>query len=91
MGVVGLEPELLAVRLRRVLVRDIEMAPKGPAPLAADQADEVILLDRTTHRHRRRRFSRGWPGVLPTERRDRAANRLNQVAEISHGQRVWVT
>jgi hypothetical protein len=46
-GVVGLEPEPPAVGLRRELVRDIEMAPKGRVPLAADQADEVILVYRS--------------------------------------------
>jgi hypothetical protein len=64
------------------------MPSKGFLLLAADQADELILPDRTAHRHGGLRFGRGWLGLLSTERRERAANRLDQVTEISDDERV---
>jgi hypothetical protein len=44
-GIVGLEPELLAVRLGRESVGDVEVAPQGSVLLAADQADEVVIVN----------------------------------------------
>jgi hypothetical protein len=62
-------------------VRDIEMAPEDFLLLAADQADEVIVLDRPAHRHGGVRFNRSWLGLLPTEDVKRVADRLDQVAD----------
>jgi len=64
-GIVGLEPELLAVGFWRELVRDVEVAPKDFLRLAADKTDEVILVDRTAHRDGGLQF--GWLGLLSTE------------------------
>jgi len=80
--VAGLEAKQLAVRLRRELVRDVEMATKGLLLLAADQADQVILLNRPAHRHRRRPSGRGWPDALAAERCERATDRLDEMAKI---------
>jgi hypothetical protein len=61
-GVVRLEPEQLAVGLRRELVRDVEMASKDFLLLTAHQADQVILPDRATHGYGGLWF--GWLGLL---------------------------
>ena len=85
-GVVGLEPELLAVRLRRELVRDVEMAPKDSLVLAADQADQVIVPDRAAHRDGGLRS--GWLSLLSTESIESTADRTEQIAQIGRGNGV---
>ena len=68
-GIVGLEPELLAVGFRRELVRGVEMAPKDFLLLAADQTGEVVVLDRAAHRDGGLRLGR--LGLLSTEGAER--------------------
>jgi hypothetical protein len=84
-GIVGLEPEQLAIRLRRQLVRDVEMAPKNFLLLAADQADEVIVPDRPADGHGGLRFGLG---MLLTERIERARNRADQIAQVGRSDGV---
>jgi hypothetical protein len=64
-------------------VRDVEMAPKGFLRLAADKADEVVLVDRTTDRDGRLRF--GWLGLLSTEGAERPGDRADQIAQVGDG------
>jgi hypothetical protein len=71
-GIVGLEPELLAIRLWRELVRDVEVAPEGFLLLAADQAREVLFTNRAAHRDGG--LQSGWLGLLSTESVESAAN-----------------
>jgi hypothetical protein len=85
-GVVGLEPELLAVGFRRELVRDVELAPKCFLLLAADQADEMIVMDRTADWHGRLR--RGRLRLRLTEGAERSGNRTDQIAQLGHGDGV---
>jgi hypothetical protein len=55
-------------------VRDVEVASKGFLLLAADQADEVVIVDRAAHRDGGLRFDR--LGRLSTEGTERAGDRL---------------
>ena len=86
--IVGPEPELLAVRLRRELVPDVEMASKNFLRLAADQADEVVIVDRPARRDSGLRFGRRRLADLSTEGLERAANRTDQIPQIGHGDGV---
>jgi hypothetical protein len=85
-GIVGLEPELLAVGFRRELVRNAEMAPKGFLLLAANQTGEVFVSNRAAHSDGGLRL--GWLGLLSTEGIQSVADRTDQIAQIGHGEGV---
>jgi len=59
------------------------MAPKGFLLPAADQADEVIVLDRPAHRDSGLRLGR--LRLRSTEGAERPGNRTDQIAQIGRG------
>jgi hypothetical protein len=67
-------------------VRYAEMAPKDFLLLAADQADEVVIVDRSAHRDGGLRF--GWLGLLSTKGTERLADCTDQIAQVGHGDGV---
>jgi hypothetical protein len=67
-------------------VGDVEVATKGFLLLAADQADEVVIVDRATHRHGGRRFCGLW--LLSTDGTERPGDPTDQIAQIGWGDGV---